>query len=196
MALLAFAWLGCVPARAQGTAADSEGLDSIRASHVAKGDSAAAVPATKGKKRFGPGITKLGSDRPVSIGSGTPNVSALRIFLSLALLAAVMGGAFYLLKKASKKISGQTSDSVLRVVGRAQLDQKSFVAMLRSREQEFLVAVGSNGVTLLGRFAAIDGLEETEFAHLGDETFVPTGEGKTLEPLRDLGKGKAFKDYL
>jgi len=195
VAMLAFAWLGCVPARAQATPPDGESVDSVRTSAVAKYDQTAA-PAAKAKKKFGPGVTRLGSDRPASLGSGVPSVSALRIFLSLALLAAVMGGAFYLLKKASKKISGHTSDSVLRVVGRAQLDSKSFVAMLRSREQEFLVAVGSNGVTLLGRFAVIDGLEETEFAHVGDETFVPTGDSKTLEPIRDLGKGKAFKDYL
>jgi len=110
-------------------------------------------PLKADSKKFGPGVTKPKED---ITGLG---VDAWRLWLVVIVLAAMLGGMLYILRKYGRGILPSNNADIIKVKAKIQLDAKNSVAVLRIYDEEYVIGAGGNGVTLLTRLMPIDGLE-------------------------------------
>ncbi len=78
-----------------------------------------------------------------------------RLIVSFTLLFGVLGGVFYGLKKWGKRFTGLENSATIKVISRAHLDGKNYLAVVRVYEEEMLLGVGGNGINLISRFSPI-----------------------------------------
>ena len=91
-----------------------------------------------------------------------PTVGLAKATGSLAIILAVIFAIYYALKKFSKQIGIQSKDNPIRVHSKQMLDSKTSLYLIRVYEDEFLISVGSNGISNIARYALIgeDGKQE------------------------------------
>jgi len=89
-----------------------------------------------------------------------PLVSMWKLALSTLLVLSLLVGFLYVLKKFGAKYAGIKTDDIIRVTSKVQVDSKNSLMMLRVYEDELLVGVGDNGITLLSRFNQIENEDE------------------------------------
>jgi len=76
--------------------------------------------------------------------------------LSLAAVIAIILLIFAGLKKVNHRLINNGTNSPLRVNYKLPLDNKNYMALVRSYEEEYLIAVGPQGSTLIARYSLID----------------------------------------
>mgnify|MGYP006291719657 FL=1 len=104
------------------------------------------------KPGFGPGMT-----RPAGKDLDAPDfeISFAKYFASLAVILLLVVVFFYALRRFGRRV-GVGGYGSLQVIARQQLDAKNTLVLTRVHDEEFLLAVGPNGTTLLTRCASLD----------------------------------------
>ena len=143
---------------------------------AAKSVTAAPAPAStpaagrETKKLFGPGVTnpsrpdaadrrKVVLNRSGDEGVGGIGIAAWRLWTLLAVLAMMLGGVLYILRKYGRGLMPGGSVELIKVKAKIQLDARNSVSVLKIYEEEFVVGAGAEGVRLLARLMPIDGVE-------------------------------------
>lgn len=125
--------------------------------------------AKEAKKMFGPGVTILRS-KPGTFGPGVTTtaapegvnslgIAAWRMWALLVVLAGMLAGLFYILRKYGRGVMPGGSAEIMSVKAKIQLDARNSVTVLKIYEEEFVVGAGTEGVRLLARLMPIDGVE-------------------------------------
>lgn len=86
-------------------------------------------------------------------------VESWRLWLVLAILAAMVGGLIFILRKYGRGMLPSSNASVITVKSKIQLDPRNSVALLKIYDEEYVVGAGTNGVTLLAKLLPIEGTE-------------------------------------
>lgn len=128
---------------------------------------------TDDKKKTASGVKKPDA------GIMSLGISPWRAVLALGFMAFLLGAFFYLLKKFGRRFTG-TEVSAMKVKSRLQLDGKNALVIVKAYEEEVLLGIGTNGISLITRFAPI------ENAELEDED---TDENKDVEKNDKPKKG-------
>jgi flagellar biogenesis protein FliO len=134
-----------------------------------------SAPETKHEKRRWK--TKQAREKEGSVSS--LGVSTPRILLALVVVGGLMGGFFYYLKKYGRNFTGTEKSVIgLAVKNRLSLDAKNSVVIVRAYEEELVLGLGTNGITLLTKYSAIDGSEIDE-----DEEKIDNQTKMSMNPL-------------
>lgn len=97
--------------------------------------------------RFGPGVERVNLDEEKPVSSFSP----ARYILSIVMVILFLGGFMFILNKVNHKISRSKVNSGIKVTSRMHLDSKNYLALVTTPEQELLIAVGNNGVSVLNK---------------------------------------------
>jgi len=89
------------------------------------------------------------------------NIPIVKLVFAMVIMFSVMGGVFYLIKRFGRQYIGIDNAANIKILSRASLDTKNYVAVIRVYEEEMLIGVGNNGISLLSRFSPI-GEDEIE----------------------------------
>jgi len=76
-----------------------------------------------------------------------------RYTLSLLVVAGVMCGAVWLLKRLQRRLDGYGPERTIRVLARTPLDTRNLIALVRVYDEEMLLGYGPNGASLLKSWA-------------------------------------------
>lgn len=114
--------------------------------------------------------------------------SALRAFVSMALVLGAVGGGLWALRKYGPKRLGATGPARrLKVEETLPLGDRRFVSIIRADQEEFLVAVHPQGITLLSR---LDGTTQDFDAALAQEVDLSGGPIAVRDMERMIREGR------
>ncbi len=92
-------------------------------------------------------------------GAAGLEVEAWRLWLVMAILAAMVGGLIFIMRKYGRGILPSSDASIISIKSKIQLDPRNSVSVLKIYDEEYVVGAGANGVTLLAKLLPIDGVE-------------------------------------
>ncbi len=84
-----------------------------------------------------------------------------QLIFAFGFLFIIMGGVLYAIKRWGKKFTGLENEATIKIIARNHIDTKNSLVVARVYEEEVLLGVGANGITLLSRFSPI-GEDEIE----------------------------------
>lgn len=135
-------------------------VKSILAGAQVPGEEADTKKVTGRKGGFGPAFRREKGEIKKEVMS--LGISPYKMLMALIIMAGVLGGFFYFLKKIGHRFTGSDTGSGLKVKSRLQLDTKNAVVLVKVYEEELVLGVGSNGVNLLSKLAPINYEDEEE----------------------------------
>ena len=124
----------------------------------------------------------LEDKNPTQAGAAHGGPSALRSFGSLLVVLGLVGAGFWALKKWGHGRLPGTGGGKLRIEETLALGQRRYVSILRVEDERFLVALGSQGVTLLAR---LDGVEAPGPTTFGEALGGQVELGRPM-PVREM----------
>ncbi len=84
-----------------------------------------------------------------------------QLIFAFGFLFLIMGAVLYAIKKWGRKFTGIENEATIKIIARNHIDTKNSLIVARVYEEEILIGVGANGITLLSRFSPI-GEDEIE----------------------------------
>ena len=95
--------------------------------------------------RFGPGLSATKNKDELQ----APEMPIFRYVMSIAAIIALMIGVLWAMNKLNRHYSGSQHGSLIRLTNRVHLDNKNSLALVHVGDQELLIGIGVNGMTLL-----------------------------------------------
>lgn len=94
-----------------------------------------------------------------------------RYLFSMAAVVALMGGVLFVLRKFRFGLTrGTAAEKGVRILGKFPLDKHNHLIMIRIKDEDLLLASGSDGVKILSRYPQ-DSSEVTRGGSFGDEVY-------------------------
>ena len=84
-----------------------------------------------------------------------------QLLFAFGFLFIIMGAVLYAIQKWGRKFTGLENEATIKIIARNHIDTKNSLVVARVYEEEVLLGVGANGITLLSRFSPI-GEDEIE----------------------------------
>ncbi len=141
---------------------------------------AQAPPASPAEKELQQPLV-LDDVKPTQPQTSRSEPSAWRAFGSTLLVIGLAGGALWAFRKYGMKKFPGNGGGRLKVEETLALGDRRFVSILRADDEQFLIALGPQGITLLAR---MDGLE----------TAPPESFNETLEHHVELTRPTSLRD--
>lgn len=106
-----------------------------------------------------------------------------RLFFTLVILAGLIIGCMYGVKYFTKRFGAIESDAKINVLTKLQIDPKNYLLLVRVYEQEMLLGVGNERISLLSKFHSISNSElDDEF----DDHDTPVVKNDSLTDSPDV----------
>ncbi len=118
-------------------------------------------------------LDKKGSDDVMS-----DNLPYGQLIFAFGFLFIIMGAVLYAIKKWGRKFTGLENEATIKIIARNHIDTKNSLVVARVYEEEVLLGVGANGITLLSRFSPI-GEDEIEANNNDNKDSIFDSELKT-----------------
>ena len=101
----------------------------------------------KAKPMFGPG-KKQSNDKEKQSGLG---MSMIQYVSSIGIVILMMVGVLWLLNRVNSGSSISNRKSFIKVTNRVHLDSKNSLALIEFQNDQLLIGIGANGITLLNK---------------------------------------------